>query len=209
MTRYKKIRGHKRIWKNIEDWVEYNKFLNIEYLKERQRDYVKVWVSPYKNISILESVFTPPKGKTRQKIVDGIFTIYDSWKESLEKLNEPYDLKIWFFPHDVSKCQVVCAIGDFIDFYDVTFFNPKKNKPFPEKGRDLKWEYRHQEHHVTKSDIGFEEEFYTKQDFLNNKRWIERIMKDPRTRMNTYDADNGAKTTYYSIKECDVWIGSD
>ena len=71
----------------------------------------------------------------------------------------------------------------------------------------MKWEYRHQEHHVTDRDIGFEEEFYSKKDFLNNKRWVERIMKDSRTRINTYDNDDGTQTTYYSIKECDVWIG--
>ena len=208
MIRYKKIRGHNRILKSIDDWVEYNKTLDLEYLKQRQRDYVKVWVSPYRNISIVDSVFAPPRGKTRQKIVDGIFTIYNSWKEKLEKLNEPYYLKIWYFPHDVSKCQVVCAIRDFIDFYDVTFFKPKEDKTFPEDPKGLKWEYRHQEHHVTDRDIGFEEEFYSKKDFLNNKRWVERIMKDSRTRINTYDNDDGTQTTYYSIKECDVWIGS-
>ena len=74
---------------------------------------------------------TPPKNKTRKKIIEGIFEIYNSWKNQLDSLNKPYYLKICFFPEDVSKCQVVCAIDEFIDFYDVTFYKPKINKPFP------------------------------------------------------------------------------
>lgn len=78
MIRYKKIRGHKRIWKDLDFWVENNKKLDIEYLKQRQREYVKVWVYPFSGISVLNSQFSPPKGKTRRKIVKGIFEIYHS-----------------------------------------------------------------------------------------------------------------------------------
>lgn len=205
--RYKKIRGHKQIWKDIDDWVENNKVLDIEYLQQRQREYIKVWIAPFGNISVLNSEFSPPKYKTRKKIVDGIFKIYDSWKKQLEALNTPYYLKIWYFPKDVSKCQVVCAIGDFINFYDTTFYKPTLEKPFPEDERGLNWEYRHQEHHITKDDIGEPEEFYSEQDFIDNKKWIENKMKHLKTRISEYKNDEKKTTTYYSIKEFDVWLG--
>lgn len=133
MKRIKKIRGHKRIWKEIDNWVNYNKTLDLDYLKSRKRDYVKVWGSPFKNLSVLNSEFSPPKGKTRQKIIEGILEIFKKWETHLNSLDKPYYLKIWYFPHDVSKCQVVCAIDDFLSFYDITFYKPTIAKPFPDK----------------------------------------------------------------------------
>lgn len=206
MTSYKKIRGHHKIWKNIDSWVSYNKKLDLEYLQSRKREYVKVWVQPYSNISVLNSEFKPPKYKTRKKIIEGIFEIYNSWKNQLDSLNKPYYLKIWFFPEDVSKCQVVCAIDDFIDFYDVTFYKPKINKPFPFDKRGLNWQYCHQEHHLTIKDIDEPESFYSYQDYLDNKKWIEAVIKNPKTRISEYN-ENETLTTYYSIKEYDVWVG--
>lgn len=207
MIRYKKIRGHNRILKDIDTWVANNKTLDLDYLENKQREYVKFWVAPFSGISVLNSEFSPPKGKTRKKIVAGIFEIYQNWKNQLETLNKPYYLKIWYFPHDVSKCQVVCAIGDFIDFYDMTFFKPKETKPFPDQN-DLKidWEYRHQEHHITKDDIGEVEDFMTEKDFLDNKKWVESVINNPKTRISEYPDDENT-STYYSMKECDIWIG--
>ena len=69
MTRYKKIRGHHKIWKNIDSWVSYNKKLDLEYLVSRKREYVKVWVQPYFNISVLNSEFNPTKNKTKKKLL--------------------------------------------------------------------------------------------------------------------------------------------
>ncbi len=69
MTRYKKIRGHHKIWKNIDSWVSYNKKLDLEYLVSRKREYVKVWVQPCFNISVLNSEFNPPKNKTKKKLL--------------------------------------------------------------------------------------------------------------------------------------------
>ena len=207
MIRYKKIRGHNRILKDIDAWVKNNKTLDLSYLKQRQREYVKVWVAPFSGINVLNSEFSPPKGKARKKIIAGIYEIYTNWKTQLDTLNKPYYLKIWFFPHDVSKCQVVCAIGDFIDFYEVTFFKPKESKPFPEQNKfDIDWEFRHQEYHLTIDDIGEPDDYYSLQDFIDNKKYVESVMKNTKTRISEYPDDENTPT-YYSIKDCDVWIG--
>lgn len=208
MIRYKKIRGHKRIWRDIDDWIDQNKKLDLDDIQQRQRDYTKVWITPFSNINVLNSKFSTPKGKTRKKVIAGIYEIYSNWKIQLETLNKPYYLKIWFFPNDVSKCQVVCAIDDFIHFYDKTFYNPKVEKKFPElNDLKLEWEYRHQEHHITKEDIGEPDDFLTFEDYLENKNYIENFMKNPNARITNYTNEAKETTTYYSIKECDVWIG--
>lgn len=162
---------------------------------------------PFSGISVLNSPFSPPKGKTRRKIVKGIFEIYHSWKKQLDELGKPYYLKIWYYPHDVSKNQVVCAIGDFLDFYEITFFKPEANKKFSEDTKGLTWEYRHQEHHIREDDIDEPEMFATQRDYLDYKKWIDGVMKNPKTRIINYQNDDGTKTTYYSLRECDVWIG--
>jgi hypothetical protein len=207
MIRSKKIRGFNRILKRIDTWVVTNKQLDLEYVKSYQRDYTKVWVQPYSNLCIGNSVIPAPKGKVRQKIIDGLFEIHSHWKNQLETLNTPYYLKIWFYHPDISRSQVVCAIGDFISFYDTTFHNPNENKSFPFDKRELQWEHRIDEDHITKDDICEPDDYVSMEDFLTNKKWIEKIMKHPKTRI-TEDVDENKTTTYYSFKNSDVWLGS-
>jgi hypothetical protein len=208
MIRTKKIRGHKRIWKAIDNWVQNCKQLDIDYLKSNQREYVKIWIQPFGNIPILNSVFAPPKGKTRRKIIAGILEIHNHWKKELDKLNEPYYLKIWFYNNDVSNSQVVCSIGELLDFYDKTFHKPKENKPFPSDSLGLQWEYRLNENHFTVNEIGEPDEFYSLQDYIDNKKMVKRIMKNPKTRISKFTNKEGETTTYYSEKHADVWLGS-
>ena len=209
MKRIKKIRGHKRIWRHIDIWKSHLKHLDISYLRENERDYVKVWVPPYRNISITNSSFSPPKGKTRQKIIEGIFEIYANWKNQLDNLGESYYLKIWYFPQDVSKCQVVCAMGDSINYYSNTFFNPRVEKLFPEDPKSLRWKHRIQEFHITEEDIDEPDLFTSYDDYLENKRWVESKMKDPRTRIWEGENSYGIPATVYSFKEYDVWVGGE
>lgn len=208
MIRYKKIRGHKRIWKYIDNWVEQNKQLDLEYLQSRQREYVKVWIQPFGNISVLNSEFAPPKGKTRKKIIAGLLEIYNHWKQQLDTLNEPYYLKIWFYNNDVSNSQIVCAIDTCLDFYEKTFYKPKESKPFPSNTLGLDWEYRHNENHFTIDDFGEPDHFYNMKEYIDNKKMIEGIMKNPKTRISKYTDKESKTTTYYSIKYSDVWLSS-
>ena len=90
MIRYQKIRGHNRILKSIEDWKTYNLELDLEYLKSNQRNYCKIWVSPFANISVTNSEIPSPKGKHRQEIIKGLLEIYTHWETQLNTLNKPY-----------------------------------------------------------------------------------------------------------------------
>jgi hypothetical protein len=208
MMRIKKIRGHNRIWKRIDSWIHYNKSLDLEHVKSYQREYAKTWVRPYSNLDLGNSHTPAPKGKTRQKIIDGLFEIHTNWKKQLDTLNEPYYLKIWFYHPDVSRSQVVCAIGDFISFYDVTFHNPNENKKFPFDVRDLHWEHRIDEDHLNEKDIvGDPYQWADDEDFKANRKWIERRLKQPH-RISKEEYDDGVVKTYHSFKTSDVWLGS-
>ena len=214
IVRTQKIRGHKRRWKHIDQWIEKNKHLDIDYVKSSQRDYSKIWVHPWSGISLMGSEIPEFRGKTKQKILKGLITIYDSWKSALDKLNEPYYLKIWLYEPNFSRSQVVCAIGDFFNFYEITFHNPKDNKSlnFQHYGsldkemEKFDWEHRLEEHHFDNTTLGDPDEYESLEDYKQEKRWFEKMLTKPH-RTTTYKKPIGEVTVSYSFKLGDVWLG--
>jgi hypothetical protein len=83
----KKVRGHKRIWNNIEKWKTANLKLDLENLKQRERDYVKIWVHPFSGITLTNSESPEPNSETKNRILNGLVDIYESWKNQLDELN--------------------------------------------------------------------------------------------------------------------------
>ena len=210
----KKTRGHKRIWKDIQRWRASNLELDLDRLKESQRDYVKIWIHPFSSISLSYNRIPLPKGETKKRILNGLFDIYESWKNQLDSLNEPYYLKIWLFEPRFSKSQVVCSIGSFIDFYQKTF-SPAEDaqKVKNDYSGDIKsridgfhWEHRMDEEFMSKTDLGETEDFATEEDFLENKRWFEAQLKRPHRTIIWKDS-NGEPLESYGFKQGDVWLG--
>jgi hypothetical protein len=212
---HKKIRGHKRRWKDIENWRLDNLDLNLtDYLlNERDRYYAKIEVYPWSGISVTNSVIPEPTGKTKQKILSGLLDIYENWRNQLDKLGQPYYLKIWLFEPRFSKSQIVCAIGDSIDFYDNNFFKPDNKKvPNPENYGQLKnrlgklnWVYRLDEDHFSNCEVGEPELYASRQDFEETERWFRKQLTKPhRTEKLKEPIDD--MTEYYSFKMGDLWL---
>tara|TARA_R110001592_G_C13175399_1_gene750262 strand:+ start:3975 stop:4628 length:654 start_codon:yes stop_codon:yes gene_type:complete len=212
----KKIRGHKRRWKEIESWRLDNLDLNLtDYLlNERDRCYSKIRVHPWSGISLTNSITPKPTRKTKQKILKGLLDIYEDWKSQLDKLGQPYYLKIWLFEPRFSQSQVVCAIGDSVDFYENTFFKPDESKKLnPEKYGQLQdeienfnWEYRLDEDHFDNSELGDPELYATLADYEEDKKWFEKMLKKPH-RTTKFKEPIGEATESYSFKKGDVWLG--
>lgn len=210
----KKIRGHKRRWNDIDQWVETHKNLDLNYLKEYKRDYAKIRVHPWSGISLTNSQTPSPKGQTKSRILSGLIEIYDSWKRELDKLDENYYLRIWLFEPRFANSQVVCAIGDYLDFYENTFFKPDESKKLnPEKYGQLKdeienfnWEYRLDEDHFDNSEPGDPELYATLADYEEDKKWFEKMLKKPH-RTTKFKEPIGEATESYSFKKGDVWLG--
>lgn len=212
MTKYRKIRGHNRIQKDIETWKNYNLKLDVEYLKSSQRNYAKVWVSPFCDISVSGSEIPAPKGKNRKLILDGLLAIFNSWEQQLKTLEKPYYLAIWLFEPNIAKSQVVCAIDSMLDFYNVTFFRPENQLKMPTQnyGKHKKeldtfnWIYALDENHFTNEDIAETEEVYaSKEDYFAFQKWYKRKIKEGARSFT----DESNRTTY-STKIGTVWIGT-
>lgn len=206
--RTKKIRGHKRIWKDIERWRTVHSPMDAGFV---DRKYVKIWVHPYSGISLLGSKIPEPKGLTRKKILEGLLDIYDAWKKELDSQGEPYYLKLWLYEPQISRSQVVCAVGDFRNFYDSTFYTPETQKKFPignygklqERLNSFTWEYAHDESFIDDNSVGEPEDFYSLNEFYANRRWVKRKRQGG---LRTEHRDDEEERFFYKVG--DVWLGS-
>ena len=208
--RIKKIRGHKRIWNEVENWRKANLKLDLEYLKQNERDYAKIWIHPFSGISLTNSQNPEPKAETKKRILNGLIDIYESWKNQLEELNEPYYLKIWLYEPRFSKSQVVCAFGNSLDFYHTSFNSPENRKEFKAelygniKNRlnNFKWELHLDEEFLFSSELRNPEDYENEKDYLEEQKWFNDRLKKKHSKETLMD-----KTESYSFEIGKVWIG--
>lgn len=211
-----KLRGQSRRWKEIAEWTDQNKELDIDRLRAYHRDYVKMWVSPWHDISLLSSTFPEPSGRSRQLMLEGLVTIYNSWKNTLEKLNEPYYLKIWLYNPRFGRSQVVCTVGDFLKFYDITFPLCEGEKRFPLEQygpvanhfAKMNWQCRIDEDSVKDDSHMDPDQFISMEEYQLNQRWMNRIRKKA-YRTSVINGDEGEKYEYYHLLRGKVWVGGD
>lgn len=208
-----KIRGHKRRQREIENWKLRNLELSFDLLEKNKRDHVDFVIHPWSDISTVNSDFPQPKGKTKQVMIEALFEIYDSWKKQLDSKGIPYYLKIWLYEERFSKSQVVCAIGDKIDFYLNTFSIPKKPRKLDStkyvsnpKLADFNWEARIDEDFYENNTIGEPHEYKSLKEYDETKRWFEKLLKKPH---NIYPLENPTDGCYefYGFCKGNVWLG--
>ena len=136
--------------------------------------------------------------------------IYESWKNQLDKLNEPYYLKVWIFEPRFSKSQVVCAIGNSIEFYQNTFNIPEKAKEFKidfggiikNRIENYNWECRLDEDFLFSTDIGNPEDYENEKEYLEDKKWFNNKLKKKHITKTLKDGTNS-----YVFEIGNVWIG--
>ncbi|MDN4617549.1 hypothetical protein QCD85_05535 [Paenibacillus sp. PsM32] len=103
----KKIRGWKRRIKQIEDWKQRYIHLDIEQLERHHRDYVKLWINPFYQLTKRN----PPVWYARL-IFGAMIEVYESWYQQLKLLNEPFYLKIWLYDPNFISSQIVVAFRE-------------------------------------------------------------------------------------------------
>lgn len=118
----KKVRGLPRLVKGINLWTNRNLDLNIEYLKNRERYYLKLYFSPFYNLFYQKN----PPHWYKILIVKSLLMIYNNWSKTLKELNIDSYLNIWIMDNEFMQSQVVVAIGDEIDYYDSLFLKRDK-----------------------------------------------------------------------------------
>lgn len=214
--RQKKIRGHNRLHKQIDNWRLDNLSLDLNdyLLNERDGYYAKIRVHPWSGLSMTNSITPQPTGKTKQKMLNGLLDIYEDWKNQLDKLGQPYYLNVWLFEPRFSQSQVVCAIGDRINFYENNFFKPDTDKTInienygslKTKLSKLNWDYRLDEDQYDNNEIGEPESYVSRQDFEETKKWFDILLKKPHRTLK-FKEPIGETTEVYLLKRGDLWLG--
>lgn len=113
----KKIRGKKKLIKNLDRWVKKNIKLDFEYLEKEKRDYLKLNFSPFYNL--LQNRI-PPLWYQRL-LIKGLYSIYQSWYKKLSENNKIFYLKMWIMEKNIMNSQLVVAIDEKVDFYKNVF----------------------------------------------------------------------------------------
>jgi hypothetical protein len=212
--RIKKIRGHRRKWEQIKKWRKSNLNLNLEHLENYGRRYCKIRVHPWSGISITNSIYSQPKRRTKQEILKGLIDIYESWKETLDTKGQPYYLKIWLYEPRLALSQVVCAVGENIDFYEKTFNKCEVNRKHDNKTlgalesriEGFNWECYLDEEHYDNTFVGKPEDYVSYDDYQESKVWFGRLMKRPH-KTKYLKEPIGDVTELYRFKQGYVWIG--
>lgn len=212
--RYRKIRGHKRRHKQLEKWRLKNFGIREDLLENYQYDHLDIVVHPWCDLSLKESVYPEPKGKTKQLMLSGLIDIYDAWKIQLDKLGKPYYLKIWIFEPRFSKSQVVCAVEKRIEFYKTNFQSPEKTKELNLKKygklknrlENFKWEHKLDEEYYDETELGEPEDYFRLKDYEYSKKWFDRLMKKPHRIVKNENSKNDI-AEYYVFKKGNIWVG--
>lgn len=210
--RIKKYRGFQNLWEDIESWVEFNKPIDLDYFNSQQRDWVKIWISPFSDLSLTDSDIPQPKGKARKLITQGLIDIYKARKKQLDTLAKPYYLKIWLYDQRFSRSQVVCAVDDCIDFYDITHSKPEQPikiensgiKDIAQKYPEFTWEHRLDEELYNFNELGTPDDYCSLEDYEERKRWYTKMGEKKHRKASS---PNFPDIDYRAFPKGNVWIG--
>ena len=86
--RHQKIRGHKRRYRQIENWRIGNIDLRMDLIEKYNGDHIDIVVQPWCDISIINSEIPEPKGKSKQLMLNSLIDIYNSWKVELDQIRK-------------------------------------------------------------------------------------------------------------------------
>jgi hypothetical protein len=216
LMRQQKIRGNKRRQRYIEEWRLENLKLRFDLIEKYGGYHIDIVVHPWCDISIVNSKIPEPRGIIKQLMLNGLIDIYESWKEQLDKLGQPYYLKLWLFTTRFSKSQVVCATGEKIEHYENVFFKPDKDKilvlenfgTLKARLAQLTWDYRLDEDHYDNCTVGEPERYASRQEYLDTQTWFTRLLKKPhRTEEFQESIDGNHRAELYSFQRGELWIG--
>jgi len=125
----KKIRGGKRVFQIIENWRESASSVSLDLERLRQYQYVHERVVHPWDVYV-GSKISPPK-RFRDEIILGLLKRYEHWDAQLQKLGEPYYLKVWLFDKTFFESQIVVAIRERIQWYENIFSHADRKLVFP------------------------------------------------------------------------------
>lgn len=125
-SKKKKIRGWKRHKRKIERWKQNVIDIDMNYIREHQRDYAKLWIHPFYSL-----VRRNPPNWYNRLLLNEMIDVYLNWYEKMTMEDENFYLKIWLYEPDFISSQIVVSYKDCINTYNDTFDKNLTVKKFP------------------------------------------------------------------------------
>ncbi|RNB92477.1 hypothetical protein EDM56_01930 [Brevibacillus fluminis] len=190
------------IFLQLDQWRLRFLHLDIDQLKDNQRDYVKLWIDPFYRLVRRN----PPLWYSRL-LLESMIEVYHSWYRELSRLNEPFYLKIWLYHPNFINSQIVVAIRDCLHNYDNVFDKSNEVKEFPYKalgnqeilGQFL-WEL-----HIDSDNYWISDILEDIQLGFKTEKQVE-TLKRRAYKSETVEVSYG-KDELYKIKVGDIWVG--
>lgn len=203
-SKKKKIRGWKRHKRKIERWKQHAMDLNMDYVRENQRDYAKLYIHPFYSL-----VPRNPPTWFNRLLLEAMIDVYLHWHEQMTNEKENFYLKMWLYEPNFISSQIVTAYKDCIDFYNDTFDKHTISKPFPihkYKSLENKLSLFHWELHIDRDEY-WESEFTEDiESGFKTKSEVEDIKnKSYKTEKISLSYGND---TRYRVNVGDVWLGT-
>ncbi len=101
-----------------------------------------------------------------------------------------------------------------MDFYENTFHKPQYSKNLKTQNygqieklvSEFSWDYRYDEDHFDNSEVGSPDLYATLEDYEEDKRWFQKMLKKPHT-TTKFKKPVEEATELYSFKKGIVWLG--
>jgi hypothetical protein len=115
----------------------------------------------------------------------------------------------------VFLCQIVCATGEYVDFYAKTFNKSEKEEQIKSNKYKAQlqprieifnWECHLDEDHFDNTDLGQPDDYETIEEYLESKILFEKLMKKPHKTVK-FKEPIGDAIESYSFEKGKIWIG--
>ncbi|KMK75386.1 hypothetical protein AB990_17685 [Alkalihalobacillus pseudalcaliphilus] len=186
----------------MEIWKEQALHLDVDTLREYQRDYVKLWIDPFYSLEKRN-----PPHWYNQLLLEAMIDVYQEWNRKMEAENEEFYLKIWLFEPRFIQSQVVVAYREALHFYHHTFKKRENDKAFPfyqfhslrDKLEQFDWSLHIDSDYYDENDLQgwLEEGLSSEKEISTIKRKASETIKNEYGNHLIYCMDKG-----------DVWIGT-
>ncbi|MCF6142052.1 hypothetical protein L1S34_12210 [Flavobacterium sp. K77] len=201
----KKHRGQNRIIKNIEKTIKDDSKLDIDFLN--LEGYFNFQFDDWYGDEISAN------GKSRKFIIEYLLDTYFRWKAELQSQNKVFYLAIWLHEPRLLKSEIVCAIGDKIDYYNTEAFmestnliklNPNHYGLFSEQFKKFDWSAKIDLEPYYEFEINWPKEQYELlREYKSNKKFFKKLVAE-----KFHVVEKDSEIIYFN-PEGIVWVGQE
>lgn len=145
-------------------------------------------------------------------MLNSLLDIYENWDRQLKLIGKPFYLKIWLYDPRFTSSQVVCALGEKIEYYNSLFFSDGKVISFTvskflkaERINQFEFQLCLDEEILDDNDFPERKFYRSDSDYASDQKYLTKL-KSGKARIEEIISD-GEKYNAYFVKkrQCLGW----